>query len=132
MPITKRRYLCALASAMKTSGASGSSSSAVKYRQTIIGTLQANYARQADAPLSACPADDCEGYRLMVQVFNTKPLTLELLRAFCTTDNLKIKLNADERTRGFGSVQTFRRSRLAGVQMRRGRACGPARLRRWC
>lgn len=87
-------------------------SGALNNRKQMMQRLQANYAHTMDGELSACPADDCEQYQTMVRVFNAKPLDAALLRSFCTAKNLKARMSADERVRGFASAQSFRLSWL--------------------
>ena len=89
-----------------------SASGALNNRKQMMQRLQANYAHTMDGELSACPADDCEQYQTMVRVFNAKPLDAALLRSFCTAKNLKARMGADERVRGFASAQSFRLSWL--------------------
>lgn len=61
----------------------------------------------------ACPADACELYGTMTRVVEESPLSLSTLKAFCTEQNLKVRVSDDERVRGFASAQTLRLAWLA-------------------
>ena len=83
-------------------------------REAVLQQLQANYVQDM------CPADDCVLYETMLRVAMAKSLDAALLHRFCTVRNLKVRMGADERMRGFPSAQSLRLSWLAL------KACGVA------
>ena len=81
---------------------------ALRGRRRGLQHLQENYSME-----DACPADACELYETMVRVVKASPLDLSVIRLFCTAKNLKVRVSAKERMRGFASVQTLRLAWLA-------------------
>ena len=83
-------------------------SDALAGRRRMLQHLQNNYKMR-----EACPADKCELYGTMTRVVNESPLDPSTLKTFCTEQNLKVRVSADERMRGFASAQTLRLAWLA-------------------
>jgi hypothetical protein len=83
-------------------------------RDAVLQQLQASYAEDT------CPADDCALYETMLRVALARSLDAALIHRFCTARNLKVRMGADERVRGFASAQSLRLSWLAL------KACGVA------
>ena len=85
-------------------------------RKRMLRHLQDNYQHLQDNHRQmpgACPADECALYGTMTRVVEESPLSLSTLKAFCTEENLKVRVSADERMRGFASAQTLRLAWLA-------------------
>jgi len=81
---------------------------ALSGRKRMLQHIQENYKLK-----DACPADDCRLYGTMTQVVQKSPLDLSVVKLFCTAKNLKVRVSADERMRGFASAQTLRLAWLA-------------------
>ena len=85
-------------------------------RRRMLEHLQNNYQHLQDnhrQMRGACPADKCELYGTMTRVVEESPISLSTLKAFCTEENLKVRVSDDERMRGFASAQTLRLAWLA-------------------
>ena len=77
-------------------------------RKRMIHHIQENYKLK-----DACPADECRLYGAMTRVVEESPISLSNLKTFCAAKNLKVRVSADERMRGFASAQTLRHAWLA-------------------
>ncbi len=77
-------------------------------RKRMLQHLQEHYNMK-----DACPADECQLYGVMTRVVQTSPLDLSMKRPVSTERNLKVRVSADERMRGFASAQTLRLAWLA-------------------